>query len=249
MKTLSQIQYCIVLLVIGVTQSVAGSFSEGFASVNQLPNDGWTFENRSDFIGDAFWGQGFGSFFPAQQGPADSYILGTVGQTGGNVLCDWLILPDIGFVEQLNFFTRTESNSMSADRLMVVYSESGSLQTGPCVFNDATRIGGFDFGDFELLQAVNPNLSPGGYPEQWTEVNVPVNGNGRLALVYFVEDVAQSPFNGNLIAIDSINIGPAAPQGTPTAVPGLNLFGMIVLGCLMLIFLAFNIQKMGHFKE
>lgn len=220
-------------------QSQAGGFEEGFESVNDLQNQGWTFENRSDFIGDFFWTQGVVSLFTAHQGADNSYILGGTGQTAGNILCDWIILPDIGFVEQLNFYTRTESNSPAADRLVVAYSASGSINTGPCVVDQpalqAKGAGTADFGDFEVIYQVNPNLNAGGYPEQWTEFNVPVNGDGRLALVYFVENVGQSPFNGNLIGIDSINVGAGAPQGVTTAVPGLGVWGILILLVTMLV--------------
>ncbi len=218
----------------------AGGFSEGFENINQLPGNGWVFENRSDLIGDAFWSQGFDQFFPAHEGPVNSYLLGGVGQTGGNVLCDWVMLPDLGFVEQFSFYTRTETNSVAADRLLLVYSEENNPQTGPCVFTDPTRSGGYNLGDYDLVLAVNPTLQPGGYPDQWTPFNASVNGSGQLAFVYFVESVSQSPFNGNMIAIDSINVGPAGPQGTPTAVPGLSLTGMLVLSGLMILLLAFN---------
>ncbi|WP_223787970.1 choice-of-anchor J domain-containing protein [Marinicella meishanensis] len=221
----------------------AGGLPEDFTNINNLPNDGWTFENRSDLIGDAFWSQGFANLFPAHDGASDSYLLGGVGQTAGNVLCDWVILPDLGFVEQLNFFTRTQSNSISADRLMIVHSPSGGINTGPCVAGDPVR-GGQDFGDFVVIGAVNPNLQAGGYPEQWAEVNVPVNASGRLALVYFVEDVGQPPFNGNLIALDSLGIGPGAPAGTPTAVPGLTGIGLVVMSGLMLLLLWWHRRTM-----
>ncbi|MEZ5471012.1 MAG: choice-of-anchor J domain-containing protein [Marinicella sp.] len=218
-------------------QSHAGGLEEGFESVNDLPNQNWTFENRSDFVGDLFWSQGISKLFAAHDGSANSYILGGVGQTAGNVLCDWLILPDMGAVEQLNFYTRTQPNSLSADRLVVVYSPSGGTTTGPCVNNQPANIAGSsDFGDFQVIHSINPNLDPGGYPEQWTEINVPVNGSGRLALVYFVENVGQSPFNGNLIAIDSLTTG----SGTPgvqdaTPVPTLSKFSLILLVCLFLL--------------
>ncbi len=229
---------------------MAGAFSEGFDAVNQLPAAGWTFDNRSDFIGDLSWSQGFASTFPAQAGPDNSYILGGAGQTGGDVLCDWLILPDIGPVEQLSFFTRTTNNSPAPDRLMVVYSASGGTNTGPCVVSDvAKQAGASEFGDFSVLFSVNPNLAPGGYPEQWTEYNVPVNGSGRLAMVYFVENVGQSPFNGNLIGIDSINTGPGGPVVVgpgAQAVPGLSLLGLLVLTGLMLVMLKFSKNKDQH---
>lgn len=211
----------------------AGTFEEGFESINDLPNQGWVFENRSDFVGDLFWSQGSPDLFTAHEGPDHSYILGGSGQTAGNVLCDWLILPDMGFVDQLNFHTRTEGLSVAPDRLAVVYSPSGSTATGPCVTNNPAHIESKalaqDFGDFQVLHMVNPNLTAGGYPAQWTEVNVPVHGSGRLALVYFVENVAQPPFNGNLIAIDSISFGPGTPQGSVSAVPTLGIWGLLLL--------------------
>lgn len=215
----------------------AGSFSEGFEDVNQLTSQGWIFDNRSDFIGDLFWSQGLNSTFPAHDGPADSYLLGGAGQTSGNVLCDWLILPDIGFVEQLNFFTRTETGSMAADRLVVVHSPSGSTNTGPCVNNQPNGLNGIsDFGDFQVLTSINPDLVNNGFPQQWTEVNVPVNASGRLALVYFVENVSQAPFNGNLIGIDSLSVGPGTPTGSNLiAVPGLSLWGLLILTWLILL--------------
>jgi len=236
-------KFLLLILFILSTPLKAGSYTEGFETVNQLPNEGWIFENRSDFIGDLFWGQGFASVFPAQAGPDNSYIIGGAGQTGGNVLCDWLILPDIGFVEQLNFFTRTVANSPAADNLVVAYSPSGGTNTGPCVNVQPTSngTGGNQFGDFQVVLSVNPNLTTGTYPEQWTEFNVPINGDGRLALIYFVENTGQPPFNGNLIGIDSISIGPIAPnQGIAATVPGLNYAGMIVLITLMIALFVFT---------
>lgn len=232
MQSSQKFMACLVAMCWHSAAVLAGGFNEDFDQINQLPNEGWVFENRSDIIGDAFWSQGVSKLFPAHQGPSNSYLLGGAGQTAGNVLCDWVILPDLGFVEQLNFFTRTQSNSISADRLVIAHSPSGGTNTGPCVTNVPAR-GGEDFGDFTVIGAVNPDLQAGGYPEQWTEINVPVNGTGRLALVYFVEDVGIPPFNGNLIAIDSLGIGTGGPVGTPTAVPGLSGIGLVVLTLLM----------------
>jgi hypothetical protein len=232
-------------LVLMVTSNVsqAGEFEENFEDIGFLNDNGWVFDNRSDFVGDGFWFQGNPVVGSAQAGTANSYIIGNRGQSAGNILCDWLILPDIGFVEQLNFYTRTEVNSARADRLVVVYSASGSINTGTCVTSDpkAMQKGGLtgDFGDFEVLMAVNPNLIDGVYPEDWTEFNVPVNGDGRLALVYFVDNLSQAPFNGNLIAIDSINIGAGTPPMQPplaaVSVPSLGLWSLIILMVIMLL--------------
>ncbi|MCX7552565.1 choice-of-anchor J domain-containing protein [Marinicella sp. S1101] len=218
--------------------ALAGEFNEGFEDINQLTSEGWVFDNQSDFIGDLSWNQGFASVFTAHAGPDDSYLLGGAGQTAGNVLCDWVVLPDIGFVEQLNFFTRTESNSIAPDRLVVAYSASGGTNTGPCVVSDVNQaaFGSSDFGDFVPLFTVNPELLPLGYPNEWTEYNVPVNGAGRLALVYFVEDVGQNPFNGNLIAIDSLTTGPGSPPvlGVARPVPSLSVLGLLLVFVLLL---------------
>jgi hypothetical protein len=236
--------YLLTALMVFATHNWAGTYEEGFESVNDLQNQGWTFENRSDFIGDFFWTQGNPNLFAAQAGTDQSYILGGTGQTAGNILCDWLILPDIGHVDQLNFYTRTESNSHAADRLMVVYSASGNTNTGPCVADQPNKgLGSNDFGDFEVIHSVNEDLIAGGYPEQWTEINVSVNGSGRLALVYFVEDVGQPPFNGNLIAIDSINLGAGTPQGTPTPVPSMNIWGIMLMLLTMFALPAYYMTK------
>lgn len=235
--------FSVIGFILVTQQSNAGGIEEGFENVNELQNQGWTFENRSDFIGDLSWSQGSAKLFAAQAGPEDSYILGGSGQTAGNVLCDWLILPAIGHVDQLNFFTRTASNSIAADRLVVAYSASGSTNTGPCLADAPNGLGTTDFGDFTVIYSVNPGLTAGAYPEQWTEINVPVNGNGRLALVYFVENVSQTPFNGNLVAIDSINIGPASPQGSTTAVPGLGIWSLLALAIFMLVVTVWHAKK------
>jgi len=214
----------------------AGGFEETFEDIIQLPMSGWVFDNRSDFAGDLSWSQGVESLFPAHDGPANSYILGGVGQTGGDILCDWLVLPDIGFVDQLNFYTRTANNSTGADRLVVVHSPTGGTNTGPCVDGNPGKGMAEDFGDFTPIFYVNEPLNTGAYPEEWTAFNVPVNGGGRLAFVYFVENVGQPPFNGNLIGIDSLSVGSSGSGSgtTARAVPGLNHFGLLLLFGLMI---------------
>lgn len=231
---------CLLMLIIMSNVLQAGTFAEGFEDISLLDDNGWVFDNRSDFVGDGFWSQGNPVVGPAHAGSANSYIIGSTSQSAGDVLCDWLILPDIGFVEQLNFYTRTEVNSTGADRLVVVYSASGSINTGPCVTggDKGAQKGGLtgDFGDFQVLMSVNPNLLDGAYPQDWTEYNVPVNGSGRLALVYFVDNLSQAPFNGNLIAIDSISVGAGTPPPlAAVSVPGLGFWGLVILMLIMLL--------------
>lgn len=245
---------CLLVLITVSNLLQAGAFEEGFEDISLLDDNGWVFDNRSDFVGDGSWFQGNPVVGPAHAGSTNSYIIGSTAQSGGNVLCDWLILPDIGFVEQLNFYTRTEVNSTGADRLVVVYSATGSINTGGCVTNGSKNVqqGGLtgDFGDFEVLMAVNPNLVDGVYPEDWTEYNVPVNGDGRLALVYFVDNISQAPFNGNLIAIDSINVGAGTPPVQPplstVSVPGLRFWGLVILIMLLTVIVYQRKDRLGR---
>lgn len=85
-------------------------------------------------------------------------------------------------------------NSNFADRLLLVRSPSGGINTGDCLNG---------FGDFsETLVEVNPNLTSGAYPEDWTEYSYLIDATGRVAFVYFVEDAAN---NGNYVGIDNVN--------------------------------------------
>ena len=115
-------------------------------------------------------------------------------------------MPDLGDVESLAFFTRSvkSSNNFTVypDRMYLVYSPTGDINPGNCTDG---------FGDFtETLLVINPDLtqertSPEGYPlDAYEQFSSEVNGNGRVAFVYFVEDAGFLGTNSNYIAIDSV---------------------------------------------
>ena len=162
------------------------SQEEGFEDVSNLT--GWIMNNQSIPVGSSGWFQGNDLVFNAHSGSNTSYIAANFGNTTGTDICNWLIMPDLGYLQTLSFWSRTIIGSSFPDRLLVLHSPTGGTATGDCLNS---------FGDFsETLVEINPNLTAGGYPETWTEFNSLIDGPGRVAFVYFVQDIAN---NGNYI--------------------------------------------------
>lgn len=184
---------------------------QGFEDVDNLP--GWIVSNQSNPIGETNWFQGSGiaNIMTAQTGEPNSFIAANYRNTGGTAeetatICNYLIMPDLGNLESVSFYTKSRiaSNNFNIypDRLYVVYSPTGEIDTGNCTD---------DFGDFtETLMVINPDLtqettSPEGYPLQlWEQFSAEVNGDGRVAFVYYVEDAGFYGENSNYIGIDTV---------------------------------------------
>ena len=194
---------------------------EGFDDVTNLP--GWIMDNRSNPVGTTDWFQGNTAVFSAQAGPVDSYIGANFNNTSGSDICNWLIMPDIGFMESVSFWTRTSTGSTFPDRMFVVHSPAGGTTTGDCFG---------DFGDFtDSLIEINPTLATGGYPDSWTQFTADVNSSGRVAFVYFVSDGGPVGANSNFIGIDSVStFAPARP------IPSLQWYGLALLVLALLVF-------------
>jgi len=176
-----------------------GSQEEGFEDITTLTS--WIMDNQSMPVGSSGWFQGNELVFNAQSGSNASYIAANFSNTAGTDICNWLIMPDLGYLQTLSFWSRTSIASQFPDRLMVLHSPSGGTNTGDCIN---------DFGDFtETLIELNPTLSTGGYPESWTQFNTVVDGPGRVAFVYFVEDTDN---NGNYIGIDNVQWVAGIPE-------------------------------------
>ena len=190
-------------------------------------------DNRSDFPTKVNWFQGIESIFPAQSGAPTSYIANTTA-TGNNLICNWLIMPDVGTIEQLSFYTRSQDSADELTRMLVMYSPTGSINTGACEVpvNKANK-GINDFGDFQQLLAINPNQDLDGYPKAWTQYTVDINGSGRVAFLYYVTGTGIAPFNSGLLALDSIsaNSGGASAQ----VVPLFNQIGLITLLLVLIL--------------
>jgi hypothetical protein len=198
--------------------------AENFDDVATLPGAGWVETNNSSPLGESAWFQGNSGIFPAQSGAANAYIAANFLNAGaaGNV-SNWLLLPELLLDPTLAllFYTRTEELSFFPDRLEVRLSTNGG----------SSDVGGTDasVGDFTtLLLTINPTLDVGGYPTEWTQFTVNLNGvlggptSGRLAFRYFVTNTDE---NGNYIGIDTVRVATVPEPGTA----GLLLLG--AAGC------------------
>lgn len=205
--------------------NAAQLLGEGFDDITNLP--GWIMDNQSNPVGTTDWFQGNTAVFNAQAGATDSYIGANFNNTSGSDICNWLVMPDLGEVASVDFWTRTTSGNTFPDRLFVVYSPSGGTTTGDCFT---------DFGDFTTsLVEINPTLATGGFPQDWTKFTANVNGSGRVAFVYFVANGGPVGANSNYIGIDSVvATAPAKP------IPSIGLYG---LALLILSLMVFGIRK------
>ena len=183
------------------------SLSEGFDDINTLPGAGWAITNNSEPTGANNWFQGNPVVFDAHEGAPEAYVaanFNSAGDAPGHI-SNWLMTPELDLVNgsEFSFWTRTVDNPASwVDRLEVRLSTSG----------DSTDVGtGYDgVGDFDtLLLSVNPDLTPDGYPGEWTQYTATVEGleastTGRLAFHYWVPDGGPLGVNSNFIGIDTV---------------------------------------------
>ncbi len=211
-KSVIQKSLITLLFATFITTAQVAPTDQGFTDTEDLP--GWTISNQSSPMGDSSWFQGTSSLtiFTAQDGEPDSYIAAnhrnTRSQSGTpGTICNYLIMPDLGNLESVSFYSRSRiaNNNFTVfpDRLYMVYSPTGEINTGNCTDG---------FGDFtETLIVINPELSKSsddtiGYPlVNWKQFSADINGNGRVAFVYYVEDAGFYGNNSNYIGIDSVS--------------------------------------------
>ena len=84
---------------------------EGFDDVTNLP--GWAFQNNSDSPGTTDWFQGNPAVFTAHMGADDAYIAANFNNTGGSVISNWMMTPELnlGTLDTFSFYTRKNSGS------------------------------------------------------------------------------------------------------------------------------------------
>ncbi len=221
-------RFILLITLLSLSNIIYAQSIENFDNVGNLQTDGWVFDNRSDSPTKVNWFQGLENIFPAQSGAPTSYIANTTA-TGNNIICSWLIMPDIGNIEQLSFYTRSQTNANELTRMLVMYSPTGNINTGTCESQQPLNTKGLNnFGDFQQLLSINPNQDLDGYPKTWTQYSVNVNGNGRVAFLFYVTGTGVAPFNSGLLAIDSISAGAAAGNSVQT-VPLFNSAGLFIL--------------------
>lgn len=187
----------------------AQPLTEQFDDVPNLLNLGWILTNNSSPAGTTGWFQGVPTSFPAQA--TSGYIAADYRNVNNiGTISNWLILPELTLQngDVLQFWTRTVSPSVYADRLQVRLSMAGgsvNVGTGPATV-----------GDFQtLLLDINPTYLTGGsgYPTAWTQYTVPISGlpltlQGRLAFRYFVEQGGENGPRSDYIGIDSVSYSP-----------------------------------------
>jgi len=217
------------------TSTLNAQIQESFDNVAGLEAAGWIFASYSDnSTSNESWFQGNGNIFSAHSGSDSSYIASS--STGiDNYVCNWLVMPDLGHTDQLSFYTRGAEFAKIAPRirLFVLYSPAGSINPTNCA--TAGRGGA---GNPEVLLEINPNQEAFGFPTDWTQYTVDVNGSGQIAFVYYVEGIGSQDFNGGYFGIDSVNRGGTLPPPVQS-VPSLNIIGllMLVLALIMAVYL------------
>lgn len=202
----------------------AASLSEGF---NTVVPTGWTVTNNSTTLGSTSWFQGNTTVFPAQAGAADSYAgVNFNSTTGAGTISNWLITPTLSFNngDVVSFWTRTVDLPTFPDRLELRFSNVGGVNVG----STPTSVG-----TFNLLLSVNPNLTPTGFPNVWTQYSSTISGlggptSGAIALRYFVTSGGPDGANSDYIGVDTFRITNAVPE------PATYLMMAIGMGALLL---------------
>lgn len=197
----------------------AASLTEGF---DIAPPAGWTTVNSSQPLGTASWFQGNPAVFTAFSGEDNSYI-GVNFNSGGGVaeISNWLITPTLSFDngDVVSFYTRTGTGSTYPDRLQLRFSDVGGTDVG----SGAAGVGSFT----TLLLDINPSLTTGGFPEEWTMFSATISGlsgttDGAIAFRYVVSNAGPFGANSNYIGVDSFSITPV-PEPTTWLLMGLGL--------------------------
>jgi len=178
---------------------------EGFNTVSPLPA-GWASQNLSSPAGTTGWFQGNTGVFPAQSGPADSYIGANYQNTSGaGTISNWLFTPQFTTIKNgdaISFWTRKVAPDAFPDRLELRMSTNGASTNAGAT---ATSVGDFS----TLLLSVNPTLVTGVYPTTWTKYTYTVIGlsapvSGRFAFRYFVTNGGPAGSNSDYIGIDNV---------------------------------------------
>jgi hypothetical protein len=185
------------VLIAGGTAANAGPvlFSEGFDSLGAMGAAGWLSGNFSTPLGESDWFQGNTGIFDSQAGAADSYIAANYLSAGfGGNVDNWLVTPLISSSNGgiITFSTRTAGdNPFGGDNLEVLFSSTGSLNTG-------------DYVSLGMIGSAS-------YPTDWTTFNFLYDttaSNVRFAFRYTVTDT--STF-GDYIGIDSLSVAVPEP--------------------------------------
>ena len=198
----------------------AQTLVENFDDVSSLLSKGFVFLNNSDPTpadGGA-WSQGNPLVFDSFAGAPDSYIEADFTSVDGEApgtISNWMLTPSLTVTngDVLTFYSRTSTGDFP-DRLEVRLSQNG----------DSADVGATadSVGDFtSTLLIINPDLSDA-YPTDWTRYEIALTdlpdagATGRIGFRYFVTEAGSAGSNSEYIGIDSLRIGAAAPEPSPS---------------------------------
>jgi hypothetical protein len=217
-------------------ESHAQSFSQGFNGT-VIPT-GWVTTNLSTKASTGNpWTVGVGItdgsgniVVDPYEGSGFAIVNYTSVGSGAGTINNWLISPEIFSIkngDKFSFYTTTTPDSPYPDRLEFRLSTAGA---GTSVGSSTTSVGTFT----TVLASVNPALSVGGYPEDWTLVTATVSGlaapvDGRVALRYFVTSGGPSGANSNIIGVDQFS------YVSVSAVPEPGTWAMMLAGAGCLV--------------
>jgi hypothetical protein len=204
--------------------------SQGFDDITTLPAAGWLQQNDSNPLGSNGWFQGTdvadGGPFDAFAGAAaSSYIAANFNNTTGSGTIDnWLATPLLTFGSDtsVSFYTRSDGNFADRIEVRLCVGATCALPTDASAGTYTTVLG-----------TINPNLLLGVYPTTWTQLTytnatgLPYEGQGRVAIRYYVTDGGPEGDNSDYIGVDSFVVaaGPAAyaVRGTVSGLTGSGL--------------------------
>ena len=201
----------VVLILLFTKVFFAQAFTENFDDITTLTGSGWYQHNNSTPAGiNPVWFQGNppsnGGPFTAYNGAANAYIACNFNSTSGTgTISNWLVTPNRTFRngDVITFYTRKYDVGQDyPDRMEVRLSTNGASTN---VGSDATATGDFT----TLLLSINPSLTVGGYPRQWTLYTITISGlpaptSGRIAFRYFVTAAGPTGTNSDYIGLDNV---------------------------------------------
>lgn len=223
------------LVMASCSATVCGqSFVEDFALMTQTPASGtgnngpanvvlssgtWVAHNLSTPVGSTGWWGTTSTFIDPQFG-GRALSAGFNNVAGNNLINNFFMSPvlTLNNGDTISFITRTFESSDFPDRLSVVLSTNGS------------SINAADFST--TLVTINPDLTLGGYPNQWTQFDITLSGlaspntQGRFAFNYNVTSGGPLGDNSNQIAVDLVSY---------SAIPEPSVFGLASLAMVGLI--------------
>lgn len=187
--------------------------SENFDNVAGLAGSGWVFQNNSNPMGFASWGQGvvIANYSAAHSGDSTSYAEATVDAVEDQgTISDWMITPALTLEngDSIVFWTVSLASNSYPDRLQVRISPNGGSNP---------QLSEFAVGDFtDLVLEINPPLDTVSYPslnagQTWTRYGAAVTGLAvpticRVAFRYWVTDGGFLGNNSSAIGIDDLEV-------------------------------------------